>query len=171
MNNPDFPEGFSFFELIVVISILSLVLIFAFPLFRGRIAGSKDTWQASELVPLIESLKRKAVSENKDFFLHIEPSSNRFRVDDKQNDAENKPEGDGHGAFELDSAILISGVEFKNRSIEDPAGIRIGFYRQGYSDAALIHLREDGRDATLKIPVFLNRVQFLDRYVSYDDCR
>jgi hypothetical protein len=53
--------------------------------------------------------------------------------------------------------------------LDDP--FPLFFSRHGYSDRAMIHLRQDGRDVTLVVEPFLVSVARQEGHASFDVCR
>lgn len=156
-------------ELVVVVSILSLLLIFSVPLFRDISEYSNRRPGISGLVNLIQSLKQKAVRLDKDFFLFLDTGSGLvWTVDETMDDSARETARENGIVFDEDVSILS--VEFFDIQGTAESGNSLRFSKNGYSDRALVHLRENDDDVTLKISTFLPRVEIFRRYVSYDDC-
>ena len=169
MNNQGTDRGFTFVEMVVVVSILSILFLFSVPLFRDLNLLSAPQPEVSGLAGLIESLKQKAVARNTDVFLHIEPLTGRVWTSDAAMDETALDLAKEKGIV-FDRDVAIVGVEVFGRQNASSAPVRLCFYKRGYSDRALVHLRDDGEDVTLQISPFLPDVERHYRYVSYDDC-
>lgn len=169
MNSSKRILGFTFVELVVVVAIFSVILLFTMPLFKNLFVSSASRPKISNLINQIEMLKQKSVRMDKDFFLHIETYSGRVWISDETMDTDELDIARESGMV-YDGKVSIVNIEFfdDHRTGEQASVIR--FYRQGYSDRALIHLRQDDEDFTLKVGAFLNQVEKYLQYISYDDC-
>lgn len=153
-------------ELVVVIAILGLLLVFSVPLFR-KIGIMQGESGVSDLVGLIDSLKEKAVARDKDFYLNIDTRAGLVWITDAAMNEEEQVRA------KLDAKTYGGKTRLLNLERPEPDNERVHrilFSRKGYSDRALIHLRQDDRDMTLRIGMFLRQVSRFDGYLSYDDC-
>jgi len=162
-------HGFTFVELVVVISIFSVILLFSIPLFKDIGLFSGHSHRAASLSFLIESLKLQAVSENTDLFLHIDVDTGLVFVTHGSMDERAMARARQEGRLYKGDVELLN-IEFPGTGRSAKSNHTIRFSRKGYSDRALIHLRTDNQKRTLKIGMFLTKVRWYDRYVSYDDC-
>ncbi len=162
-------SGFTFIELIVVISILSMLLLFSLPVFREIVLFSDSTTQVGNMVRLINDLKKRAVAQEMDYLMNINPGSGLVWVTNEAMDDEAKEMAKEEGSF-LSEKIDIIDVEFPGSKETGNMEHSIRFKKQGYSDFALIHLIENGMDITLKIEPFLSQVQLLNKHVYLEDC-
>ncbi|MFH2092692.1 MAG: prepilin-type N-terminal cleavage/methylation domain-containing protein [Pseudomonadota bacterium] len=169
MNSKGHESGFTFIEMVVVISIISILLSFSIPLFRDVSLFSGNSERVSKLVFLIQSLKQKAVAQNLDFFLNIDIHSGLVWVTHTSMD-EGALANAEHQAMSFEGDIRLLNLEFPGGGKPDKRYYTLCFRQQGYSDRALIHLREGSEEVTLAIRAFLTEVEWFDRYVSYDDC-
>lgn len=169
MSNKGLYQGFTFVELVVVVSIISILLVFSVPLFRDLPYFSSPRPKVSVLVNLIQSLKQNAVIQNRDFFLHIEPHAGLVWTSDTAMD-DTARELAKQKAMVFDRDVTIVSVELPGPRESPPETVRLHFLKQGYSDRALVHLRESDEDVTLRISAFLSEVERYYQYVSYDDC-
>nr|NJM02610.1 prepilin-type N-terminal cleavage/methylation domain-containing protein [Desulfobacula sp.] len=80
-------SGFSFVELVVVITLIAVLVSFSIPLFRDARFFSGKSENASGLALLIRSLKTRAVEQDRDFFLHLDLHSGKVWVTDSTMDA------------------------------------------------------------------------------------
>lgn len=161
--------GFTFIELMVVVGIFTLVLLFSIPVFRQIHLTSNASDNVSGLILFLENLKHRAMVENKNFTLHMDPGAREIYVTDDTMDADDRQVARSHGKS-LDNDLQLFNLEFPDdahRTVDDN---RICFFSKGYSDRALIHLRDQGRQMTIQICMFRKTIHLLDGYVSYDDC-
>jgi prepilin-type N-terminal cleavage/methylation domain-containing protein len=169
MTRADRESGFSFVELVVVITLIAVLVSFSIPLFRDARFFSGKSENASGLALLIRSLKTRAVELDRDFFLHMDLHSGRVWVTDSTMDT-SALEKAGQEGITYGDGLRIINLEFPGGRGRDRNRHTLCFRRQGYSDRALIHLREKDEDITLEVRTFLTRVERFNRYVSYDDC-
>lgn len=161
--------GFTFVELIVVIGILSVALMFSIPLFRQIHLASDASDHVSGMIQFFENLKIQAMVENKNITLYMDSGTGKMYVTDDTMDEDARQTALNDG-ISLDGDLKLLNLEFPdddNRSGDDKT---ICFFSKGYSDRALVHVREDSREMTIQICMFQKKVHLIDRYVSYDDC-
>lgn len=156
-------------ELVVVIGIMSLLLMFSFPVFRDIPLFSDTGAGTGDLVRLMDDLKKRAVEADTDFLLHLEPESGRVWVTHEGIDEAKMQSARENGA-ELSGDLRVIGVEYPE--FKDPGGREylIRFNRRGYSDFAYIHVTEDRKKRTLKLEPFLPRVLILEDHAHFEDC-
>lgn len=162
-------SGFTLIELIVVISIVATLLLFSFPVFRNIVLFSNSASQAGNIVRLINDLKKRAIAQNIDYLMHIDPGSGIVWVTNEAMDDEAKKVAKEKGAL-LSERIDIIDVEFPGIKRTGDMEYRIKFRKQGHSDFALIHIIENEKNITLKIEPFLSQVQLLNKHVYLEDC-
>ena len=82
-------SGFTLIELIVVLSIVSTLLLFSFPVFRDIVLFYDAESQVGAIVRLINNLKKRAVTQSVDFLIHLDPGSGMVWItNDNMDDAE-----------------------------------------------------------------------------------
>jgi len=162
-------SGFTLIELIVVISIVAMLLLFSFPVFRDIVLFSDSATQVGDMLRLIDDLKKRAVDQNTDYFMHMNPGSGQVWVTNEDMDDEAKETAKGNGVFLLEEIDIID-VEFPGTRETRKMEHRIRFRKQGYSDFALIHIIENQKNITLKIEPFLSQAQLLNNHIYLEDC-
>lgn len=153
----------------IVISIVSILLLFSFPVVKDLGLFSNSSRQAGDIIRLINNLKKRAIEQHLDFLLHMDSGSNVVWVTDDAMNNEAKETAKDKGTL-LSDDLTILDVEFPGVKETGAQEYRIRFKKQGYSDFALIHMVENGENLTLKIEPFLSQVQLLDRHVYLEDC-
>ncbi len=156
-------------ELIVVISIMSGLLALTFPVIRSFTQKDDSGRKINELMVLAESLKARAVKEGKNYFLYLDTAASRVFFSDEGAD-ESALSNDRKTKLLLLPDLRLADVEFPGIVSEDTHLYRIGFYAQGYSDFALIHLEKKGSPLTIKIEPFLSRVILLEGFFTLENC-
>ncbi|MCA1794045.1 MAG: Tfp pilus assembly protein FimT/FimU [Desulfotignum sp.] len=166
------PYGFTLVEIIVVITIMATLMAFSIPVFQGTGVFTTRMQGVKDLAGLITSLKYRAMRENHDIFLHIDPAGDHIWMTDTSMDGP-ALETAKASAFELTQNLRISEIEFARTPSHDRENTptrSIRFSRQGYSDLVILHL--DGADTpvSLKIEPFLMDVETVFDRISFDDC-
>jgi prepilin-type N-terminal cleavage/methylation domain-containing protein len=161
-------SGFTLIELIVVISIVSILLLFSFPVLKNIDLFSNSANQVGDIVRLINDLKKRAIEKDLDFILHLNAGSGKLWVTDASMDDE-AVEGAKETGVLLSEDLVILDVEFPGIKKAD-GDYQIRFRSQGYSDFALIHIIAEEINFTLKIEPFLSQIQLLDTHVYLEDC-
>ena len=173
--------GFTLLELMVVLAILGSVMFVTLPKFRALMPSQGSRDGVAVLMQSIETLKRKALMENVDYTLHINPESNhlwttRYGMTPEMKQTAKK------NAISFDEAIAInfitfSGIpdgqmvwrEIKDASDSDAGVYRIHFSHEGFSDMAWIQCRRLDTDQSLTVMIqpFLSRAELLTGDASF----
>lgn len=153
----------------VVISIITILLLFSFPVFKNFTFFSDTTSHVSDIVRLINDLKKRAVELNTDFLMHIDPGAGMVWVTDEIMTDDAKAAAKETAVFFSDRLVVLD-IEFPDIKQKETREYQIRFRKQGYSDFALIHMMEGGTIITVKIEPFLSQAQVLDKQVHFDDC-
>ena len=162
-------QGFTLIELIVVITLISLMLFFAIPRFQVDVL-SDNTNKASRWIMLkVHSLKEKAVREQKLYVLHISLDSNRLWVTSEIMSQEEFQAAEANG-YELSDNINLLDVEYPDEEKISVGRADIYFYKKGYSDKAIIHISNDDNERrSFLIEPFLSHVRLYDKYIGFED--
>jgi prepilin-type N-terminal cleavage/methylation domain-containing protein len=161
--------GFTFVELMVVIGILSIALMFSVPLFRQIHFASGASDHVSGMILFLENLKLEAMVENKNITLYMDSGSGKMYVTDDTMDEDARQVALNKGVS-LNGDLKLMNLEFPDDDTRPDDDKMICFFSKGYSDRALVHVREESREMTIQICMFQKKVHLIDRYVSYDDC-
>jgi len=168
MNAKQRQNGFTLIELIVVMTLISIMLFFAIPRFRQAVVsdgGKKATRHIMMQVPI---LKDKAVREQKRYELHIDLESNRVWATNEEmaEDALSQAE---ENAFEAASGIRFADVEFPQTGKVNAGIAIISFYKKGYSDKAIIHIDDEDSEIqrSLLIEPFFSTVKLYETYEEF----
>nr|WP_320191691.1 prepilin-type cleavage/methylation domain-containing protein [uncultured Desulfobacter sp.] len=161
--------GFTFVELMVIIGILTTALLFSVPIFRQIHLTSEASDHVSGMLLFFENLKLRAMVENKNFTLYVDSGSGKMYVVDDTMDEDARQDALNNGVS-LNGDLQLLNLEFPDDNTRPRDDKAICFFSKGYSDRALIHVREESREMTIQICMFQKKVHLIDRYVSYDDC-
>lgn len=161
-------RGYTLIELIVVMVLVGIVFAFTAPRLREALLNDPLKAVARNMVGIIHNLRNEAVRAQEAYNFYFDLTSHKFWV-----------VGASMGGEEQDLARkqaqgLPPNVRFRDVWIKEKGKIaqgeaRMVFTPRGYTQLSAVHLRsQDGREITLELTPFMNRVTILDRYVDYD---
>jgi len=156
-------------ELTVVIIIISLLLLFSFPILRDIPLFSDSPGHTGDLVRLVQDLKNRAVERHRDFYMHLDTGAGTVWVTDETMNEAAKLSAK-QNSTRLAGSLSIQGVEYPGMTETAVREYEIVFKKDGYSDFALIHMTENKKRLTLKIEPFLFRVQLFDTHIHFETC-
>jgi prepilin-type N-terminal cleavage/methylation domain-containing protein len=161
-------SGFTLIELIVVIALLGITFTFIIPSLS--IPQHPDdpedfpAWLSSQL----SRLKTKAYQEQQTYTLHLNLSEGRLWLTSQAMTREEK-ELASEKQVQFPKGAVLSAVTFSGGERIDAGMARIRFYKQGYSDFALLHVRDaSDTSTTLKVEPFLDRPLWREGSVGFD---
>lgn len=162
-------KGFTLIELIVVISLISIMLFFAIPRFQSNVL-SDSTKEVSRWILLkIPYLKEKAAREQKKYILHVSLDSNSLWITHEAMALEDLESAKKNG-YQLAEDIRLLDVEYPDQEKISVGQADIYFNEKGYSDKAIIHLENDDNEKfSFLIEPFLLRVRLYDHYEEFGD--
>lgn len=161
-------DGFTLIELIVVIALVSIITTFSIPRLRTDLFSDGFRHASRWIILSVPTLKERSVREQKDYFLNIDIDTNRLWITDETM-TEEEVEAAVLTGFELPETVKIMDIEYPVIGRLTSGRTDIRFYRKGYSDKALIHIRDDNdnRQHSLLIEPFLRRVKLFENYVAF----
>jgi prepilin-type N-terminal cleavage/methylation domain-containing protein len=167
-------NGFTLVEIMVVITLISIMLAFAVPNFQSL---TTDTTKETNnwIVLTVKMLKQGALQNKKNYTLHVSMESNKMWYtaetdDDEEGEEEDKEESKSLGEYKIPEGLKIVDVEFPEEEQISSGEVEINFYVQGFSDRAIIHIEDEDDDKELSyvIEAFLIRVKIHDEFVGFD---
>lgn len=162
-------SGFTLIELIIVLVITGIVLSFALPNFQAFNPFSPTDNVLGKTVQLIDRLKTQAMTEGRDYIMHVDLTQGLIWVSHDAMD-EDQTDGAKNKGIRFSGDTILSGVEYPQPLPNDTGEFLIRFYTKGYSDMALIHLTDRNEDVTLVIEPFLANVELKRGFTSFDQC-
>lgn len=162
-------SGYTLIELIIVIALIGIMLFFSIPRFQEGIFTSNTKKVSRWIIVKVNALKHKAVSDRKTYTLHVSIDKSRIWV---THDAmsEDEIENAQQQGYVFPEDLKVLDVVFPGREKISQGVADICFYKEGYSDKALIHIEnDDNRQISFVIEPFLPKVKFHDKYLSFDD--
>jgi prepilin-type N-terminal cleavage/methylation domain-containing protein len=161
-------EGFTLLELIVVISLLSIMLVFTIPRFHETLFLDQTQTSSRWTIGKIQSLKEAALRSQKQHILHIDLDTERFWETDESMSAE-ALENAALNAEPLPDGLKIADIEYPVRGKIDSGQADIAFYKDGHSDQVIIHIQDGAEYVSYLIEPFLSDVTRYERYASFEN--
>ena len=161
-------SAFTLIELIVVISLISIMLVFSIPRFHAAVLSDPDRQTSRWITETVKTLKHESVRDNTRYVMHIDIGGNRGWVTHDNMSEEAISEAQLQG-FSFPEDTVIVDVEFPGKGKISSETTEISFYKKGYSDKALIHVEfPDGGVKTYLIEPFLPRVIITNTYSEFE---
>ena len=166
-------RGFTLIELVVVMAVMGVVLFFTLPRFDAFKPFGPSITPTGKLLLLVERLKSQVRGARQGVLLHLDPATGRVwvtaltSIPGEADLSEKESVSESNILFSDNSTIenvTISGGTVRRETGGDDTVVE--FDRDGYSDLAFIHIREDDRELTVVISPFLPRAQLLEGDVS-----
>lgn len=162
-------KGFTLIELIVVISLISIMLFFAIPRFQRNVLSDSTKDVSRWILLKIPYLKERAAREQKKYILHVSLESNKLWITHEAMPEEALQSAETNG-YELPEDIKLLDVEYPDQEKISAGQADIYFNEKGYSDKAIIHLENDDNEKfSFLIEPFLLRVRLYNRYAEFGD--
>ncbi|MBW1699095.1 MAG: type II secretion system protein [Deltaproteobacteria bacterium] len=169
MNRYKSNNGFTLIELIVVISLISIMFFFSIPRFANTLLTDNIKKTSRRIVGYVRALKENSLRDHKVYTLHVSFDTNTLWATNESMTEEMMLEAEKNG-FRLPDDLKVLDVEFPWKGKVSVSRADIYFYPQGYSDKALIHMQgEEGRLITFLIEPFLSDVRIFNKYAGFDD--
>ncbi|WP_300672399.1 type II secretion system protein [Desulfoluna sp.] len=154
-------SGFTFLELVVVMTILSLLFFFSLPSLESYIFTDPSKKVARLIAATVQDLKQRALTDQKEYRLYIATDAGELWVADASMDKKALAEARKSGfSLPQDMAVALPGYLSAEKDASSEAMLR--FYPRGYSDGAEILLVRDDQTMRLMIEPFLSRVEILE---------
>ena len=162
-------KGFTLIELIVVISLISIMLFFAIPRFQSDVLSDNTKEVSRWMLLKIPYIKEKAAREQRRYILHVSLDSNKLWVTHEAMLQKALQSAETNG-YKLPEDIKLLDVEYPDQEKITVGQTDIYFYEKGYSDKAIIHLEsEDNEKFSFLIEPFLLPVRLYNSYSEFED--
>lgn len=161
-------SGYTLIELVVVISLISIMLFFAVPRFQGAVFTDNTRKFSRWIITTIRSLKAAAVRDQKRYILNVNLDTGKFWVasDSMSEEELQNAEKDG---YSLPEDVRIIDMEFPFKGKITGGQVEISFYKADYSDKVMIHIENDSRkQMSFLIEPFLSGVKLYESYIGFE---
>lgn len=162
-------RGFTLIELIVVVSLISIMLFLYIPKFQEAVVFDNTKKASRWIIGKVKALKESSVSNQKLYVFHIDLDNNRMWATDELMLEEEMQNAESQG-FELSDDINLVDVEYPGKDKILFGHADIYFYKKGYSDKALIHIEDsNNKQLSFLIEPFLSKVRLYEEYVEFEN--
>lgn len=158
-------QGFTLIEITVVLALIGIFLFVTLPSFN--VGGNTTDSFSRKIIVTVNSLKKRAVADGKDYALYIDMDEGKLLVADTAVSEEDLEKN--LGGEDVPEGIEILDVEFPTKGKIASGIVAIRFYQKGYSDKAIIHIEDDDSERkSFLIEPFLPKVKLFDEYTGFD---
>ncbi len=157
--------GFTLIELVVVMALIGI--FFAVTLPRFDIGVNKTDKFSRWFIVKVDSLKKRAAADKKNYILRIDMDEEKIYVADDSM-SEEAMEAAAESGYEIPESVTILDVEFAKKDPISSGVADIRFYEKGYSDKVIVHIEDDDdNQKTFIIEPFLPRIKLVEDYVDF----
>lgn len=161
-------QGFTLFELMAVIAVISISLFFAIPKFQ-EIALPDDSKKLSRWILLtVPALKQKALQDQTTYILHADMEEGGFWISHEGMSEEQLAEARKSPVYPLSDDIRIRGVRYPVRGMVSIGDAEIRFHKRGYSDKVMLYIKDGDKEISFLIEPFLSKVRRYDGYADFE---
>ena len=160
-------NGYTLIELVVVISLISIMLFFALPRFQDTVLTDSTKKFSRWLISKTRSLKAAAVRDQKRYNLNVDLDTGKFWVT-SDSMSEEERQNAGQNGYRLPEDVRIIDIEFPLKGKITGGQVEIDFYSADYSDKAMIHIENSSRkQLSFLIEPFLPGAKLYEEYVGF----
>jgi len=160
-------RGFTLIELVVVISLLTMMLFLALPRFQSSLFSDNSRKATNWIIANIQRSKGNAVRSRLDHVLHIQIDNNSMWIS-RESMSQEELQKAKETAYRLPGDLSIADVLYHNKEKVTAGNADILFSKKGYSSNVIIHLEKDGTDRiSLLVEPFLTTVKMYREYKEF----
>jgi prepilin-type N-terminal cleavage/methylation domain-containing protein len=161
-------HGFTLIELIVVVSLISLMLFFAIPRLSSDFLAQDLNAASRWIIVKVKALKDQAYQEQQRFIMHIDLNTDRIWISNVGMTAE-ELENAAATAFQLPDDVKLLDVEYPSQGKITSGEAEIWFFENGYSQKVLIHMTNDANEIrSFLIEPFLPSVKVFTEAIEFE---
>jgi prepilin-type N-terminal cleavage/methylation domain-containing protein len=159
-------DGFTLIELIVVIALIGLMLFFSLPRLQDNPFLDNVKESARWLIGTVQALKESAIRDQKQYSLHFDLDSGRIWETNESMTADEQQSA-ALDSVALPEDVRLIDIEYPEKGKIDSGITEITFYKEGYTDKALVHLQDGETYLSFLIEPFLSEVRLFEEYASF----
>ncbi len=160
-------SGFTLIELIVVMALLSMLLFFAIPRLDVHLFSNDARKFSTWLLLTVKSLKEQSQQNGIPLILYVDMDNDAFWTGMVMDD-ESKEKAKKENQYKLPDDMQLVDVQFPGMEPTSSGIVEIYFYPKGYSDKAVIHIRDgDQKKTSYVVEPFLSEVKIYDRDIVF----
>jgi general secretion pathway protein H len=160
-------KAFTLIELIVVMSLISILLFFAVPRLDVNVFSNDDRNVSTWILFTVKSLKEKSQQDAVRLTLYVD-LDNDMMWSGGEAESEVKEAAPKENQYKLPEGMQFLDVQFPGVEQKSSGIAEIYFYPKGYSDKAIIHIRDNDHNRnSYVIEPFLSEVKIYDRYIEF----
>lgn len=145
------------------------MLFFSIPRFQNFVLTDNKKKVSRWLINKVRSLKNDTLRNQKLYILNVDIDANRFWVTTEPA-PETASTNSEQKVYQLPEDISVLDVEYPGKGKITSGQTEIRFYKNGYSDKAMIHIESDsGNPSSFLIETFLSNVRLYNQYVDFED--
>lgn len=153
-------RAFTLIELVVVISLITIMLMVAIPRLEPGLFSNGGDETARWIIANVNDLKARSVMDQRPWFLYVSIDARQMWVSPDNPDA--SLHAPPQTPYLLPDGVSVDQVDFSRTDVVSTGTIAIAFYPKGYSDKAVIRIRNHERDRmAFFIEPFLSRVRMV----------
>ena len=161
-------SGYTLIELVVVITLISIMLFFAIPRFQGTVLTDSTKKFSRWIITTIRSLKAAAVRDQKRYILNVSLDSGKLWVT-RDAMSEEELQNARQDGYSLPEDVRIVDIEFPFKGKITDGQVEINFYKADYSDKVMIHIENNRRkQLSFLIEPFLPGAKLYEEYVGFE---
>ena len=160
-------KGYTLIELIVVVSLISIMLFLAIPKFQNNFLSNSTKAVSRWILINVPDLKDKAQKEQVRYILHVDFDANKLWIS-RETAPDEGPQSDSINGYQLPEDVRLLDVEYPDHKTVSAGQAQIYFDEKGYSDKAIIHIENDHKERlSFVIEPFLRQVRLYQKYVEF----
>jgi general secretion pathway protein H len=159
-------SGYTLIELSVVVLLAGMMLFLAVPRIRDSMLSDGLKTATRRLVGASREIRTEAVREQVDYLLHLDLAHPGFLVYSADTTPEKLSEI-RKKASAFPDGVTIAGFQRPGKERQTDGDAEIRFYRQGYVDPVVLHLKKDDRVFTVVFHPFMNKIVVYEKNVDF----
>ncbi|MFP4306031.1 MAG: Tfp pilus assembly protein FimT/FimU [Desulfococcaceae bacterium] len=160
--------GYTLIELVVVVAMISLLFFMTLPRFESRLIQDDRRKVIRWIMLRVQGLKQEALRSRSTRVLHLDLDAGRIWVSQEGMDEEALDAARESG-YEMPEDVSLAAVALPDGDRRVSGTVDLRFYPGGYSDRAIIQLRDEDHDPiSLRIETFLTKVKLYHEAVDFE---